>query len=116
MVHQIFQHFPDFRVSEMKDPKQGDRYGLAEDAGTNKFKIAIGDRQPAVQISAEDDRNRQCDPVNDIFEPILQIVLFVRLQAQFEHDVASPEPEPHLAHDRSQQYACQSYGFGAQYR
>lgn len=116
MVHQIFQHFPDFRVSEMKDPKQGDGYGLAEDAGTNKFKIAIGDRQPAVQISAEDDRNRQCDPVNDIFEPILQIVLFVRLQAQFEHDIASPEPEPHLAHDRSQQYACQSYGFGAQYR
>ena len=51
MMHQIFQHFPDFRVSEMKDPKQNDGYGLAEDAGTNKFKIAIGDRQPAVQIA-----------------------------------------------------------------
>jgi hypothetical protein len=47
MVHQIFQHFPDFGVSEMEDPEQGDGYGLAEDAGTNKFKIAIGDRQPS---------------------------------------------------------------------
>lgn len=41
MVHQIFQHFPDFGISEMKDAKQNDGYGLAEDAGTNKFKIAM---------------------------------------------------------------------------
>lgn len=37
MLHQIFQHFPDFGISEMKDAKQNDGYGLAEDAGTNKF-------------------------------------------------------------------------------